>query len=314
MEKEKLFYDLHQTIKDIGLDENNDLLDYDTKLVWISKLTGVISQMNDATLNMVLDIYTRLTSYSLKNLEFIIMQADELEYVFYTDGEVIEKNLILLYEPYIQSLMESPIITLHCLNNNILGDEVWNCVLTCICFGKNTIENLILNNEVSNRDIINSLPLLFKLNAECSNFAKTINDKAGPLHKMQMDIHNGYTTSYKRDARNKYLEFLVKNMRDEDTINRVIEYINTHDFNTTTSINEICELDVNYSDEIKNSSKSNILMFPAFKVLYKTSPKIAERLFELYSTNKLELKEFENLVHSFIEFNESQTEVIEKLL
>ena len=314
MEREKLFYDLHQTIKEVSKHEESAYSDFCDKITWIRKLTGEISQMKQENLSIVLDIYSRLPKYTPDSIEFIIRHAGELKDIFYIDGEFVEKNIELLYNPYIESLIESPIITLYCFNNNISSSKTWNIVLRCICISKTTIENLLLGIEVPNREIINSLPLLFELNVECSNFAKIINEKAGPLHKMQMDIHKGYSTTSKKDARNTYIKFLVKNIRDEETINRVIEYINTHEFDKTKTLNEICNLDVNYPDKLKASCKSNILVFPAFKELYKYSPKIAERLFELYSTNKIKIKEFEKLVHSFLDFDESQIEIIEKLL
>lgn len=314
MEKEKLFYDLHQTIKEVSSKGDGIYLSSDSKLDWINKLTGELTNMDDETLNLVLDIYTRLTSYTFDNIEYIIKHPDEVKSIFYEDGEFIEKYSKLLYPPYIKSLMESPVITMHCFDNNIPSRDIWNCVLTCMCFGKTPIEDLILGKELSNREIINALPLLFKLNNECIAFAKTLNNQAGPLHKMQMDIYvNSKDSSYEK-ARNRYIEFLVKNMRDDETINRVIEYINIHEFDENTTLEEICNLDVNYSDLLKSSNKSNILVFPAFKELYKYSPKIAERLFELYSADEININEFEKLVHSFLDFDESQFEIIEKLL
>lgn len=80
MEKEKLFYDLHQTIKTVGM--TGDGFDHTSRNEWIKDLAGKISQMNDKTLDIVFDIYQRLNPYTKDNLEFIISHTDLLKIIF----------------------------------------------------------------------------------------------------------------------------------------------------------------------------------------------------------------------------------------
>lgn len=312
-----LFYDLHQTIKEVGTRGTAKHLCITDRNDWIKKITGEISLMKATPLKHVLDIYSRLDSYTIDIIDFIILHADALEDIFYENDNFIEENLKLLSDSYFKSLKYSHIITLHCLRNNVPHDKIWDCVSRCICFrniGIRIVESLILDLPIPNSDMVNSLDLLFSLNEICPEFAETINEKAGPLHKMQMDIYNSSDKNDRNNPKDAYVYFLEKNKANEEVINRVIEYINNNKFVENKTLSDICSLDVKYSYELKASCDKGILSYPDFKKLYNTSPKISEKLSELYSNNKLELRDFCNIVSGFLKFDESEIELIETLL
>jgi len=317
MEKEKLFYDLHQTIKDVGANGESTSLHLPLRSNWIKQLTGEISQMDDKKLEMVFDVYSRLTSYTLDNLNFIILHSNMLEYMFYENGEIIEENLALLYAPYADSLIHSPIITKHCFKNNISGNAVWNATLRCVCSGeydKFTIENLILGDEVKNYRIIEAFDLLLELYETLPEFVEPLKEGAGPLYKTLIDIHDKTDEKDVSKQLSEYKQFLQYYKCNSEIIYRVLMYITSHDFVPYETVKTIKLLDIKDSDNVISKYGNNILSIPGFKALLKDSEKIADKLHELYLADKLSFKEFCRFAEKFSNYDESELEMIEKLL
>ena len=292
MEREKLFYDLHQTIKEVGTNSKDTSLKISSSSTWIKQLTGEISQMKDETLNLVLDIYERLTSYTRANLNFIILHTDLLEYMLYEYGEIVEEHLALLYTPYAECLVYSPIITKYCFKNNISGKSVWNATTKCTCHGdeKSTIEKLILDDEVESYRIIEAWELLLELYKTIPEFVEPLIERAGPLYKTLIEIHNKTDRKDVENQLDEYTNFLERYKYDNKIISKVIDYITSHEFVPYKTVEAINLLDIKDSDKVIAKYGNNILNFPVFRTLLMKSQKIADKLYELYSSDKLTFK------------------------
>lgn len=289
MEKERLFYNLHQTIKSIGIIDEE--LKYSDGNNWVKDLSSQISQMDDEMLDIVLNIYSKLTTYTRDNISFIICNSDSLRDIFYKNGILVEENLQLLYEPYCHYLIISPVVTLHCFRKNIKEFEE---IIKTVVFNpaRDVIERLILGKDVSNLRIVGFLDTLFELSELSPKFVESIADNAGPLHKMQMEIYQKTRPEDADNQRCEYVEYLSKN-KNNNYINKVIDYITSNEFEEYTTVQKIQSLNIDYLPQLISKYGEKIayeefLAKPNLKELFKKSPKLAMRLFDLYTEGKID--------------------------
>lgn len=313
MKREKLFYELYLTIKEVA--QNADF-SFD-KNEWFKNLYGKIMAMDDNTLDIVLDTFSRLNNYSYYNISFIILQSEKLESIFYQDGKFIEENLVLLRKPYDYPLFLSAIITKFCFINNIPIDEFNRFLLL-----KNEVEileKIIQEREkVDNNFVINNLDFFFDIYKYSPKFASVLN--LGPLHNMQITI---YERTKKEDAdsqRLKYRKYLSKYTSKGSTqiLNKVIDYITNCEFVEYETVEFIGAADIECLDELiskygKEKFFKKVLSNKTLKRLSKVSPKFLMSILDSHldddSSNKLN-----EIAKNFSDLTSTQMKAIENFL
>lgn len=133
---------------------------------------------------------------------------------------------------------------------------------------------------------------------------------------MQIEI---YTKTPEKDAdsqRKEYTNFLFKN-NEKIVIDRVLDYISSTDFAQYKTVKTIQSLNIScLNDLIKKYGEKvvyeEILNIPNLKKLFKKSPKIAMRLYDLNCDEKLD-EDINTLAGKFLLFDH-HFKLIENLL
>ena len=98
MEKEYLFYKLCKEVKK-QVNSINYLYS-DAKTEKINSIVGTLTTMSEETLELVLTVFSKLTTYNPDNIFFITGNSDLLKSIFFKDGNIIEEKLGIQSEAY----------------------------------------------------------------------------------------------------------------------------------------------------------------------------------------------------------------------
>lgn len=312
MEREKLFYDLHLAIKEVA---NNPDFSFE-KIQWYQNLYTEIMKMNDSTLDMLLDTFSRLKEHSYYNISFIILQSEKLKNLFYKDGRFIEEKLVFLHKPYDFPFYISSIITEYCFYNNIPVKEFDRYVL--LKTDIKVLEKIIQEGEkVNNSFIARNLDFFFDIYEHSPKFAASL--KLGPLHDMQITIYKKTIPEDANSERKKYINYLSKyNNSHEKILNKVIEYIKDCEFIEHETIEIIGAMDIECLDELiekygKKTVFEKILPNQSLRRLSKLSPKILMNLLDLHLKDESD-KKLNETAKNLSNLNFSQLKAIEEML
>lgn len=310
MEKEKLFFKLFKAIREIQSEQTSFNLNK-----WDKELYGVIVKMNNSTLDIVLDIFSRLNYYSYYNISFIIEKYHLIEEIFYENGNFIDEKLVLLSKPYDKPFYCSHIITEYCYTNDIPVEEFEKYII--FRNDSDMLEEIIKNNNLYTCYIMDYLSLLFQIYKDSPKFYSTLKlgPLLGPLNKMQITIYEKTKSEYAELDREKYLKFISSNRNNASIINKLINYINNCEFVEHETVEFICAMDINALNELiekygKEIVFEQILVNEEAKILSKLSPKL---LINILNSN-LNLEQKNKMIHTYISLDSRQIEAMETLI
>lgn len=306
MEKEKLFFKLFETIKEVQSKEQSF-----SCREWSKELYCELLKMTDSTLDIVLEIFSRLNYYSYYNISFIINKSDMLERIFYWDGNFINEKLELLSTPYDRLLYYSPIIAEYCYTNKIPIEEVKEYIF--LSDYKDALEIIIKKENISNIFIANNLEYLFSIYKNAPKLYSLL--KLGPLHEMQITIYEKTRPENANSDRLKYVRFISNHKYDANTLDKVINYINNCKFVEYETVEFICALDIESLDEFiekygKKTVLEQILNDKNSHKLCKSHPKLLMNILD----SNLNLEQKKKMVNACIRLDSKKIEAIEILI
>ena len=305
MEKEYLFYKLCKEVKK----QVNSLnyLHSNAKTEKINSIVGTLTTMSEETLELVLTVFSKLTTYNPDNIFFITGNSDLLKSIFFKDGNIIEEKLGMLYDPYSIFLSVSPTITEYCYTNNIVD-------FNSLCFiRREPIENLIKGKTVSNKKIVDILDTLFELEETCPKFVSSLNP--GPLHEMQMKIYKNTLAEKAKSDRDLYIKSL-RNYNEEE-LTKVINFIQNNEFVEYETVKIISIIGIDCIDELVKKYGTKAILKDAFEneafvKLSKRVPKLTVKLYDLAKSDNCKFN-FKKVCEDLEQLNETSLKMIGNL-